>query len=84
MIGSGFYNIAHMTNTPDSVDWAVGKGANGVEIDVEFDNFNGNPLKFIHSPKSSDACDCTCMCPLYVLIHLNYFVYLSKNTGYYA
>ena len=72
-----------MTNTPDSVDWAVGKGANGVEIDVEFDS-NGNPWRFIHSPKFGDFCDCSCMCPLYVPIHLTYFVNLSKITGYYV
>ena len=70
-----------MTNTPDSVDWAVGKGANGVEIDVEFDS-HGNPKRFIHSPKSDDACDCSCICPVYVPIHLTYF-FLSVHKNWY-
>ncbi|XP_053404444.1 dermonecrotic toxin LdSicTox-alphaIB3b-like [Mercenaria mercenaria] len=58
----GFYNIAHMTNTPASVDWALDKGANGVEIDLTFDTSTGTPLVFRHSV-AGEACDCTCMCP---------------------
>ncbi|XP_060585832.1 dermonecrotic toxin LiSicTox-betaID1-like [Ruditapes philippinarum] len=64
----GFYNIAHMTNTPGSVDWALAKGANGVEIDLTFDKSSGSPHIFRHSA-AGEACDCTCLCPapLYVL-----------------
>jgi len=58
----GFYNIAHMANTPLSVDWALGKGANAVEVDLEFSTSTGAPMRFIHSP-NGEACDCTCMCP---------------------
>ncbi|XP_053404446.1 dermonecrotic toxin LamSicTox-alphaIV1ii-like [Mercenaria mercenaria] len=58
----GFYNIAHMTNTPASVDWALDKGANGVEIDLTFDTSTGTPMVFRHSV-AGEACDCTCMCP---------------------
>ena len=56
-----FYIIAHMTNTPRAVDWAVAKGANAVEIDLEFTS-NGEPYRTNHSP-NGEACDCTCMCP---------------------
>jgi hypothetical protein len=42
----GFYNIAHMTNTPGSVDWALEKGANGVEIDLTFYKASGSPQVF--------------------------------------
>lgn len=56
------YNIAHMTNTLGSLDWALGKGANGVEVDLTFDTSTGNPLVFRHSERS-EPCDCTCMCP---------------------
>ena len=57
-----FYIIAHMTNTIHAVDWAVAKGANAIEIDLEF-KADGTPFRFIHSP-SGEACDCTCMCPM--------------------
>jgi hypothetical protein len=32
----GFYTIGHMTNTPYLVDYAVGLGANAIEIDLQF------------------------------------------------
>ena len=57
-----FYNIAHMTNTPRAVDWALAKGANGIEIDLEF-RPNGDPFRFIHSP-NGEVCDCSCQCPM--------------------
>lgn len=58
----GFYNIAHMVNTPGTVEWAIGQGANGVEIDLAFDTGTGNALFFRHSAEG-EACDCTCLCP---------------------
>lgn len=58
----GFYNIAHMTNTPNSVNWALDKGANAVELDLNFDSSSGSPLLFRHS-KAGEACDCSCLCP---------------------
>lgn len=57
----GFYNIAHMVNTPETVEWAVDQGANGVEIDMAFDNESGNAL-FFRSKAEGELCDCTCVC----------------------
>lgn len=48
-----YYVIAHMTNTPNTVDFAVKKGANAVEMDLSFKK-NGNLSRFYHGP----ACDC--------------------------
>ncbi len=50
-----FYNVAHMTNTVAAVDWAVGEGANAVEVDLRFDA-TGKPLEFRHG----GVCDCSC------------------------
>ena len=50
-----FYVIAHMTNTLDSVRWALAEGANGVEMDLRFTD-RGEPLEFRHGSPS----DCTC------------------------
>lgn len=50
-----FYVIAHMTNTPDAVRWAVREGANAVEIDVRFDA-DGTPRELRHG----GVCDCIC------------------------
>ena len=50
-----FYAIAHMANTATAVTWALRQGANGVEIDLNFDD-NGNPTEFKHGL----PCDCTC------------------------
>jgi hypothetical protein len=52
----GFYNIAHMTNKPEAVDWALGEGANAVEADLQFDG-TGNPTVFNHG----GLCDCSCL-----------------------
>ncbi len=64
-----FYNIAHMTNTPEAVNWALRQGANGVEIDLQF-NSDGTPLEFKHG----GTCDCS-VCgsssPLHVCSVLN-------------
>ncbi len=54
-----FYNIAHMTNTKAAVDWAVGQGANGVEMDLRY-NQDGEPSSFRHE----GVCDCSCV-PLF-------------------
>ena len=50
-----------MTNTPDSVDWALKEGANAVEFDLVYDS-NGKPHRALHDPKY--YCDCTCRCPV--------------------
>ncbi|XP_066922651.1 dermonecrotic toxin LiSicTox-betaID1-like [Clytia hemisphaerica] len=54
---AGFYNIAHMTNNIPSIDWAIQKGANAIEIDLQFKG-DGTPYRFFHS----STCDCSCMC----------------------
>jgi glycerophosphoryl diester phosphodiesterase len=48
--------LAHMVNTTAAVDWAIQKGANGVEMDIRFAP-DGTPLKFRHS-HTSEQCDC--------------------------
>ena len=59
--------IGHMTNTPESVRWALERGANGVELDLQFDG-RGRPEAFQHTRDASlDPCDCTCLCPLAAL-----------------
>ena len=50
------WNIAHMVTTNDSVTWAVGQGANALEMDVHFDKSSGVPIEFRHG----GMCDCTC------------------------
>jgi hypothetical protein len=49
------YVFAHMVNHKSLVDWALGQGANGVEIDLTFSG--GNPTEFRHGA----PCDCTCL-----------------------
>lgn len=50
------YAIAHMVNTKEAVSWALGKGANAVEMDLVF---NGEaPDRFEHSP-GGNVCDCS-------------------------
>lgn len=46
--------IAHMVNTPNSIRWALAQGANGIEIDLKFDD--SHPGRFHHG----FPCDCTC------------------------
>ncbi len=50
-----FYNVAHMANTNDAARWAIGEGANGLEMDLNF-NANGEPSVFKHG----GVCDCSC------------------------
>lgn len=50
-----FYAVAHMTNTLRSVQWAVQQGANGLEMDLQF-NDDGTPKEFRHG----GFCDCSC------------------------
>lgn len=52
---AGFFNIGHMANTTNAVNYAVKKGANGVEVDLRFDK-NGVPDRFRHGT----PCDCSC------------------------
>lgn len=48
--------FAHMVNTTNAVAWAMGKGVNGVEMDLRFDA-GGNPTEFRHG----GVCDCSCV-----------------------
>lgn len=48
-----YYNIAHMANSSQLVDWAVTQGANGIEADLQFKN--NVPSFFQHGL----PCDCT-------------------------
>ena len=50
-----FYVIAHMANTPAAGAWAIKQGANGLEMDIHFDQA-GQPSHFLHGGK----CDCFC------------------------
>ena len=51
----GFYNIAHMVNSPAAIQWAVAQGANGLEADLIFD-MDGNPTLFKHGiPSDSEG-----------------------------
>lgn len=50
-----FYNVGHMANTDAAAQWAVAQGANGLEMDLNFDG-GGSPQSFKHG----GACDCTC------------------------
>ncbi len=52
--------VAHMTNTPGAVRWALEQGANGVELDLQF--VDDQPDRFQHSI-DFEPCDCTCLCP---------------------
>ena len=47
--------IAHMTNTPNAIRWALEQGANGIEIDLKFDGTH--PSQFHHGAH----CDCSCL-----------------------
>ena len=48
-----------MANTKSAVDWALGRGANAVEIDLTFDTATGALKSFYHGA----PCDCSCRCP---------------------
>ena len=50
-----FYNIGHMANTDSAAKWAVSQGANGLEMDLNFDS-QGRPESFKHG----GVCDCSC------------------------
>lgn len=50
-----FYVTAHMTNSIESVRWAVREGANAVEMDLRFHG-DGAPSEFRHG----GICDCSC------------------------
>ena len=59
--GEEYYNIAHMTNTPHAVDWAIDQGANALELDLHFAK-SGNMVRLARF-KHGGGCDCTCICP---------------------
>ena len=59
--GEEYYNIAHMTNTPHAVDWAIDQGANALELDLHFAK-SGNMVR-LDRFKHGGGCDCTCICP---------------------
>ncbi|MCW8931711.1 MAG: hypothetical protein OQL19_15945 [Gammaproteobacteria bacterium] len=52
---AGFFNIGHMANTANAVDYVIKNGGNGVEADLRFDS-NGKPDRFRHG----GPCDCSC------------------------
>ena len=54
-VEAGFFNIGHMANTKNAVDYVVKNGGNGVEIDLRF-NSEGVPNRFRHGV----PCDCSC------------------------
>jgi hypothetical protein len=47
--------IAHMTNTPNAIRWALEQGANGIKTDLKFDGTR--PVQFHHGAH----CDCFCL-----------------------
>lgn len=53
-----FYVTAHMTNTIGAVKWALGEGANALEMDLRFHD-DGAPDEFRHG----GVCDCSCNGP---------------------
>ncbi len=61
-----FFNIAHMVNTAQAVDWAVSQGANSLEMDLRFRS-DGTPYEFRHG----GVCDCLCTSGDNVCKHLN-------------
>ncbi|MBY4675375.1 hypothetical protein [Marinobacterium arenosum] len=54
---SGFFNIAHMTNTVEAVEYALASGANAIEIDLQF--AGDQPEAFQHSTNITQPCDCS-------------------------
>ena len=50
-----------MVNTKHAVNWALGQGANAVEVDLAFTSA-GELQEFFHS-EPGEGCDCTCKCP---------------------
>ena len=47
--------IAHGANLKETVDWSLNQGANGIEMDIHFDTYTGQPTEFHHGA----PCDCT-------------------------
>ena len=58
---NGVSIIAHMANSPGAVRWAMSQGANGVEMDLQFNG--SHPVRFQHS-LDVEPCDCSCLCPI--------------------
>lgn len=50
-----YFVIAHMANSTRAIDWALEQGANGIEVDLNFDD-RGMPEIFQHG----GICDCQC------------------------
>jgi hypothetical protein len=59
----GFMNMGHMLNTKETLDWALKKGANTVEIDIVFNGANSKVSHVRHSQNWEEPCDCTCYVP---------------------
>jgi len=59
----GFMNMGHMLNTKETLDWALKKGANTVEIDIVYDKSTSKAKQVRHSQASDEPCDCTCYVP---------------------
>lgn len=55
-----FYNIAHMTNRVSEIDWAITSGANGVEIDLAYED-DGNDGAKPRYGWHGYPCDCSCL-----------------------
>jgi hypothetical protein len=55
VVNKPFFNIAHMVTTDAAVDWALSRGANGLEMDMHF-HPDGRPWEFRHG----GVCDCVC------------------------
>jgi diphthamide synthase (EF-2-diphthine--ammonia ligase) len=59
----GFYNVAHMVNSPCLIKWAISQGANAVEIDLElgedgtYNEFHHAGLRDCSLPFVGGVCD---------------------------
>ena len=51
-----YYTIAHMTNTPKSIELAIGRGANAIEADLWFDEYTAAPKIFTTGELESCSC----------------------------
>ncbi|CAL4163046.1 unnamed protein product [Meganyctiphanes norvegica] len=59
-----FFAIAHGVNDANTAGWALGSGANAVEIDLNFDQETGQLTEFHHGSLLADGSPCDCSCRL--------------------